>query len=166
MRQRLPVFPGSLTVVASKARTGKVPAQDSATPRLWNSETHIKRSHSLAFRRRFMSATSERSANPAFLARKAVSLNEYPQPQWMSKVRSRSSGDLFLRRPLSAPVSQAISCQSWGKQESNVCQSSSLCSSSNVCGTPTKHIRKDTSRQQSKLALMGINPRLKRFAVD
>ena len=89
-----------------------------------NSSTHSAYSQSRDFRSRLSRATSDRSARRAWRARTTVSRKECPQPRWISRVRSRFSGDLSLRSPFNAPVSAARSCQLSGKNDSSKSQSS------------------------------------------
>src|SRR5262245_10753125 len=127
MRHKLPVVPGSLTVVLSTSRKCRgLLFSGRMTPVVGSSARHNSWSHSSAVRSRLNKATAESSATPAALARTTVSCKEYPRAKCNKSVRSRASTDRTPRNRLLAPVSTASSCQLLGKRERSVCQ---FCSS-------------------------------------
>ena len=113
---------------------------------------HRARSQSPDFLSRFNSATSDRSARFAFLARTTVSRSECPQARCSSSVRSRASTDLSLRSPFNAPVSRASSCQSSGRNDITTSQSSFICPASPHRAS-TQHTDRRHAKQVSAHAL-------------
>ena len=87
---------------------------------------HSARSHLCDCLSRFDSATEDNSASWAILASTTVSCRVRPQPRWISRIRSRFSGDSSLRSPCSAPLVAARSRQLLGRNAVSNRQSSCM----------------------------------------
>ena len=84
-----------------------------------------------------------------------VSRREWPHPRCSRNVRSKFSGELFLRNPFNAPVSDASSCESGGNNKNSKFQSS--CAA--ACGRRSAHPHAmQDCNSTTKLALAGLPP--------
>src|ERR1039457_2441332 len=90
MRHCLPVFPGSLTTVASINRSVGTNADSVTRPRSSNSAQQSRYSQSLLLRSRLSKATSESSASLACRALTTVSRMEKPHPRCCLRLVSNS----------------------------------------------------------------------------
>src|ERR1700678_3006694 len=124
MRHWLPVFPGSLTTVASINRSVETDPDSATRPRSSNSAQQSRYSQSLLLRSRLRRATSESSASLACRALTTVSRMEKPHPRCSKSVRKQFSALLSRRNPFSALVTCPSSCQFGGKKEIRSFQSS------------------------------------------
>ena len=157
MRHSEPLWPGSFTVVTSKARTWKLSEADATTPCSRNSSTHSACSQSRDFCRRFGKATS---ASSALRACTTVSRNEWSQPKCNSNDRRRLLGDLSFRSFLRAPVFRARSSQLLGRNDTSRSQSSFSGSlvSAGVQTIPPKSCPTKSVMSTNKLAPLPPNP--------